>query len=107
MAKYTHNYEAFGREVLNSKFMEAHMRSRAERVKAEFVATAPVKTGEFKASARVESGTHGGIKLDRAYGRVVVDDPNAMAKEFGHTTEDGTHVEGSFALTRALDAAGD
>jgi len=107
--RYTHDYEAFGRLVLRSQEMQANMRARAERVKAEFEATAPVQTGEFKGSARVETGTMHvpGGQGERSYGRVVLDDPEAMAKEFGHTTEDGKHVPGSHALTRALDAAGD
>lgn len=104
--RYTHDYEAFGRQVLRGEDMVAHLRARAERVKTEFEAAAPVDTGEFKGSARVESGVED-IHGRRAYGRVVVDDPLAMTKEFGHTTADGKHVPGSHALTRALDAAAD
>lgn len=106
MTKYTHDYEAFGRLVLRSQAMQAHLRARAERVKTAFEATAPVETGEFKGSARVESGVED-IHGRRAYGRVIVDDPLAMTKEFGHTTANGKHVPGSHALTRALDAAAD
>lgn len=108
-AKYNLNYEAFGRQVLQSKEMQAHLHARADRVKAEFEATAPVYTGEFKGSARVESGVevpeYG--KGARAVGRVIVDDPLAMTKEFGHTDENGKHVEGAHTLTRALGAARD
>lgn len=129
--KYKLNYEAFGRQVLKSEAMQAHMRARAEKIKDQFVATAPVGSpsesddhpGRYRDSARVESGvaipSHG--RGERAYGRVVVDDPAAMSIEYGHTAEfdeqgrfakRGTGVrsqfiDGSHTLTNALDAAGD
>lgn len=113
-ARYKLDYAAFGRLVLNSPAMEAEMRARAERVQAEFIATAPVSDqpddehrGRYKDSSSVESGTHGGIHHDRAYGRVTVDDEAAMSIEYGHHTKKGKFVEGSHTLTRALDAAGD
>lgn len=107
--RYTHDYEAFGRQVLRGEDMVAHLRARAEWVKAQFEATAPVDTGEFKSSAKVETGVMHvpGGQGERAYGRVTLDDPEAMAKEFGHVTPDGKHVPGAHTLTRALDAAGD
>lgn len=119
MAKYKLNYEELGRQVLASAAMKANMKARAEAVKATFEATAPVgppyeddeHAGRYKNSARTESGVRdtgrGRFRGPRAYGRVVVDDPAAMPIEFGHTTSNGTHVDGSFTLTRALDAAGD
>lgn len=105
--RYVHNYPAFGEQVLRAQFMQSDMRSRATRIKTEFEATAPERTGHYKSSARVESGVRGGPHGDRAYGQVIVDDEAAMSIEFGHTAQDGSHVEGSYTLTKAMDAAGD
>lgn len=112
---YRHDYEAFGRLVVNSPMMQAAMRARAEKVQELFIATAPVSDepddehrSRYKDSSRVESGVGLVVELGaRAYGRVVVDDPDAMSIEYGHTAPDGSHVDGSFTLTRALDGAGD
>lgn len=114
MSRYVHNYEAFDQQVLASGWMEADMRARAERIKEQFEATAPVgepyegddHPGRFRDSARVTSGTaHFGQGI-RAYGRVHVDDPAALSIEFGHHAKNGRFVEGSHTLTNALDAAG-
>jgi hypothetical protein len=110
--RYVHNYGAFDRLVLNSEMMRDAMHGRAERVQERFVETAPVSDepddehrGRYKDSSTVESGLDGGPHHDRAYGRVTVHDPAAMSIEFGHRAEDGSHVEGSYTLTNALNAA--
>lgn len=127
-SRYRHNFAGFGAAVLRSEGMRAEMTSRADRIKAEFEATAPVGApyegddhpGRFRDSAEVDSGTDGGIAGDRAYGRVTVNDPNAMSIEFGHVAAFDEHgrpvphgegtrtvfVEGSHTLTTAMDAAG-
>lgn len=129
MGRYVQHHEPFGRRILNGAYMVAAMRARAERVGEAFRATAPVgepfepddHAGRFRDSAEVTSGDHGGPKHDRAFGRVSVHDPAAMSIEFGHsvrrqdggkfaprgTGEEYPHIEGSYTLTRALDAAGD
>src|SRR5690348_9830885 len=97
--RYRHNYAGFGAAVLRSEGMRAEMTSRADRIKAEFEATAPVGApyegddhpGRFRDSAEVDSGTDGGISGDRAYGRVTVNDPNAMQIEFGHVAAFDEH----------------
>lgn len=128
-SRMTFNHAAFGREVLRSEGMRADMAARAERVAEQFRATAPVgepaepdeHAGRFRDSARVSSGADGGPEGDRAYGRVTIEDPAAMAIEYGHVAEFDEHgrftrpgegvraqyIEGSHTLTRALDAAGD
>lgn len=119
-ARYVHNYAAFDREVLTSPEMRGAMRTRAERVKDQFVATAPVgepyesddHPGRFRDSAEVSDGVTVIQVGERAYGRVTVNDPDAMSIEFGHhaATKDGTpgrYVEGAHTLTRAVDAARD
>lgn len=127
--RYRHNYEAFGRLVLRSEGMRAAMATRAERIKKRFEETAPVgppyedddHAGRFRDSAEVDSGTAGGPNNNRAFGRVTVNDPAALSIEFGHHVERGPggqfaergtgkeypFIEGSYTLTRALDAAGD
>lgn len=126
-ATYIHDYAAFRELVLQAGYMEAEMRRRAEKVKAEFEATAPVGNpapesqggegdkhpGRYRDSAEVTSGDSGGLAPPgaRAYGRVTVTDPAAMAIEFGRRfrRKDGTiaRIEGSHTLTKAMDAAGD
>lgn len=128
-ARYQQNFGAFGRLVLRSEGMRADMASRADRIKAQFVATAPVgdpvesddHAGRYRDSAESSSGTDGGPNRDRAFGRVDVTDPAAMSIEFGHVPERGPDgkfaergtgkayppIEGHHTLTRALDAAGD
>lgn len=128
-AYYKHNYRAFGEAVLRAEAMEAHMRARAEKIKARFEETAPVgapyehddHAGRYRDSCEIGSGTEGGLDFHRAYARVNVMDPAAMQIEFGHTAEFDEHgkparhgegvrsvyVEGSHTLTRAVDAARD
>lgn len=121
----------FGEQVLRSEGMKAAMESRADKIKAEFEATAPVGApyendehrGRYRDSAIVDGGVDGGINGDRAYGRVTVNDPAAMQIEYGHVAafdaqgrpvkhgeagEGGrtVYVEGSHTLTTAMDAAG-
>lgn len=64
--------------LLRSAGVRADMMARAERVAAAARSTAPVQTGAYQASIRVESAT-----TDRAVGRVVADVPYALVVEFG------------------------
>jgi hypothetical protein len=95
---YRHDFEAFNRLVLNAPWMEAAMRERAELVKAQAEATAPVDEGDFAAAFEVESGTHGSITHDRAYATVRNTDPAAEHIEFG-TSDTPAH----YTLMRAVD----
>lgn len=127
MADYTHDYKAFGDEVLRSAFMEAEMVQRALEglAVAEHLAGDHVRTGHYAASFVVESGRDGGKKSDRAYARLANTDPAAADIEFGHTIPvepvtytktgrrrkskaagPGKHVEGQYILTRSLDGMG-
>lgn len=75
-------------QMLNADFMEAAMRARAERAMAVMVTTAPFDPKStdgthYKDSFTVDAGRHGGVRHDRAYGRVTNDDPAAFYIEFG------------------------
>lgn len=101
-ARFKASFKGIG-ALLNSPRMVAEMRRRAEKVAARAAATAPRDTGEYAAGFRVESGTHGGINNDRAYGRVVNDVDHARFVEFGTSDTEAHHT-----LRNALfEAAGD
>jgi len=113
-ASYRHDYRAFGEHVLRADWMRANLLARAERVKAAAEADAArySDTGHYASSFESSSGTHGGSRGDRAYGRVRNTDPAAAAIEFGHLSgqtgdTDRRPVEGHHTLVRALDAAAD
>jgi hypothetical protein len=107
---YTHDHRAFGELVLNSDFMEAEMRERAEHAAEYARSIAPVDEngphpGRYRDSIHAESGKHGGVHHDRAYGLVtadaLTDDGQSLALivEFGTENQEGHHV-----LIRSLDA---
>lgn len=106
---FTPSYSGLGNEVLRAGFMVEEMVSRAERVMAEAVATAPVYAGpghdphrgRYKASFSVHGTAAGGVKGDRAAGIVSNDAPEAFYVEFG-TRNNRAHA----TLRNALNAAG-
>lgn len=101
-ARFNASYSGIS-ELINSPRMVAEMRRRAEKVAARASATAPRDTGQYSASFRVESGSHGGAGKDRAYGRVENSDPAAFYVEFGTSRQEARHP-----LRNALhSAAGD
>lgn len=102
-ARYDLDRAGLGR-LLRSPGMQAEMRRRAELVAARARALAPVETGEYRASIRVESGIRpaDGPRAARAVGRVIAGVPHALLVEFGTEKRPGSRV-----LGRALDAAGD
>ncbi|MBG6089903.1 hypothetical protein IW256_004016 [Actinomadura viridis] len=65
-------------------------------------ATAPVESGEYKNSFTVSSGARGGVRRDRAYGRVNNTAGHAVFVEYGTSTTPARHI-----LRNALRAAGD
>lgn len=82
------SYKGVG-DLLRSAEMEAEMRRRAENVKQICEATAPVDEsgphpGRYAGAFRVESERTGGVRRDRAVGRVVNDAPESFAVEFGN-----------------------
>lgn len=104
---YTHDFEAFGEEVLRSDFMVAEMERRAQLVAKAARADAPYDPGStdgthYKDAFRVETTKHGGIHHDRAAGVVINDDEAAFFIEYG--TVDTPKFR---TLGRALDAAGE
>lgn len=97
-SRFRASYKGIG-QMLNTPWMEAAMRERAEKVRARAAATAPVETGRYKASLRVESGMHGGDHHDRAFARVVADVPYGLIVEYGTSKQAAHHT-----LAHALDA---
>jgi hypothetical protein len=79
-------------KMINSPRMVAEMRRRAEKVAAQAAATAPRDTGQYSASFRVESGSHGGANRDRAYGRVSNADNAALYVELGTSRQEARHT---------------
>lgn len=95
------SYSGIGK-MIRSPEMEREMRRRADKVAARARATAPVDSGEYKASFVVTSGRRGGSKKDRAFGRVTNTAPHAIHVETGTSRTPAHHT-----LRRALAAAGD
>lgn len=79
------------RDLLTSPGVRADLQTRAERAAAAARAAAPVDTGAYRASIRVETEVHG----DRVVSRIVADVDYAMGVE----AKTGT-------LARSLDFAG-
>lgn len=90
MATYKASYKGIGR-MLRSEFLKQDMVRRAERVKRAAEATAPVESGEYKASFSVSSGEQstGGR---RVYARVENDSDHAAMVEFGNSKVDAHHT---------------
>lgn len=99
--RFRASYSGIGK-MIRSPQMRAEMRRRAEKVKVVAEATAPVDSGEYKSSFRVTSGARGGIRKDRAYGRVTNTAPHAFYVEYGTSKTPAHHT-----LRHALSAAGD
>lgn len=100
-ARFRASFSGIGR-MIRSPEMQAEMRRRAEKVKRAAEATAPVDSGEYKSSFQVTSGARGGVRKDRAYGRVTNSVPHAFYVEYGTSKTPAHHT-----LRRALSAAGD
>ncbi|MGI9091539.1 MAG: HK97 gp10 family phage protein [Gemmatimonadaceae bacterium] len=104
MAGYKQSFKGVG-DMLKADFMVAEMRRRAELVKVEAEATAPVggagdpTPGSFKAAFKVAAEVRRGRK-PRAVGRVTNDDPVALQIETG-TRDTPRHA----TLRKALKAA--
>lgn len=79
------------RALLSDPGVVADLKSRAERVLSSAESSAPVESGDYKASLHMEVVEH----PTRTVVRVVADVPYAMNVEADHGT-----------LSRALDAAG-
>lgn len=77
-------------ELLKSSEVRALVRDRAERVLSAAQSGAPVETGTYQASLRIED-----VTTDRAVARVVA------SVDYAHVVEANTGN-----LARALDAAG-
>lgn len=97
---------AFEEHVLNAEWMVTEMRERAERGAEYARSIAPVDEsgphpGRYRDSIETDSGTHGGIHHDRAYGVVRATAPESVYVEFGTERADGQHV-----IAKALDMMG-
>ncbi|WP_353889554.1 HK97 gp10 family phage protein [uncultured Thermomonospora sp.] len=80
-ARYRPDIRGFGR-VLASRQMQEEMRQRAERVARRARELAPVDTGEYARSFRVEVGVREGPR-PRAVALVINDDVAAPYVEWG------------------------
>lgn len=80
-AKFRGDYDGIG-EMLCSPQMQAEMRARAERVQSRAESLAPVETGQYRSSFRVEVGVRDG-KTRRAEAKVINDDTAAPYVEYG------------------------
>ncbi len=94
-AKFRASYKGIG-EILRSAQMQREMEARAERVKAAGEAIAPVDTGTYAASFRVESGVREG-KTKRAVATVINDAPHATLVEWGTSKTPRHRVMGQAA----------
>jgi hypothetical protein len=95
--RYKADFKGTG-ELMRGPEMQAAMRQIAEEGADIARAIAPERTGEYKASIRVETLSRGGPHEDRAEGRIVADSDHAADVEW----RDGHHT-----LARAVDALGD
>lgn len=80
-ARFRVSYKGIG-EILRSEQMKREMQARGDQVKAAAEALAPVDTGNYAASFRVESGIREG-KTRRATAKVINDSPHASYVEWG------------------------
>lgn len=106
MSTFKASYAGIG-EMLNAPWMVADMHARAERVKVRAEATAPYDRNDpdgihYRDAFEVESGKHGGVHHDRAYGRVTNTDQAALAVEYGNR-----NTPRHATLRRALEAGRD
>ena len=99
--RFRASYSGIGK-MIRSPQMQAEMRRRAEKVKAAAEVAAPVESGDYKSSFQVTSGARGGVRKDRAYGRVTNTSPHAFYVEYGTSKNPAHHT-----LRQALRAAGD
>jgi hypothetical protein len=94
--RYKPDYAGLGR-LMNGPEMQAMLRRVAERGVPFAVSVSPERTGEYKASFRVEVRSHGGVHGDRAEAKIVNSSPHAARVEW----QDGFHV-----LNRTAQALG-
>lgn len=67
-------------QMVRADFMRHEMERRAERVRFVAQQLAPVRTGQYRASITVTSGTRG----TGAYARVTANAPHSVFVEFGN-----------------------
>lgn len=106
MADYHLDYAAFGEHVLNAEWMVAHMRGRAERMKAFALGISPFDSDDadgrhYVEGFEVDAHAHGGVHHDRAVGILRNTDSSAVFVEFGNVNTPEHAI-----LRKALDAAG-
>jgi len=80
-ARFKADYRGIGK-ILTSRQMQQEMKARAEKVQDRAEALAPVHTGAYKSSFRVEVGVRRDGK-PRAVAKVINDDEAATLVEWG------------------------
>lgn len=100
MARYDHDYEAFGRHVLEADWMVAEMLRRAQLGEAAAVAAAPRESGAYADSITSEATIRParGRYKRRAVGRVIATDPAAFQIEHGTEKTPPHRTLGTHAL---------
>ncbi|MER5671157.1 HK97 gp10 family phage protein [Pseudonocardia alni] len=86
--------------LLTDARIRAVVTDTAEQVAAYARTFAPVETGAFRESIRVEVNDRGGVKGDRVTASVVATTRHGAATEFGNSRT----PRGHYALLRALGA---
>lgn len=85
MPKFTIHYEKDIRgtnDLMTGPEMVAFMAAAAENGKRFAESISPVRTGEYKASFRVETSAHGGPRHNRAEARLVNDSEHSTDVEW-------------------------
>jgi hypothetical protein len=97
-SKFRGDYSGIG-EMIRSPEMVRVMENLAGKIKAEAEATAPVgdpkrdrHSGRYRASFSVSSGSDGGFRKNRAYGRVTNISPEAFYVEYGTSKIPARHI---------------
>lgn len=80
-AKFNASYKGIG-QILRSEQMKREMKARADQIKAEAEALAPVDSGNYVESFRVETEIRKGATI-RAIAKVINDSPHAAYVEWG------------------------
>lgn len=80
-AKFNASYKGIG-QILRSEQMKREMKARADQIRAKAEALAPVDSGNYVESFRVETEIRKG-STTRAIAKVINDSPHAAYVEWG------------------------
>jgi hypothetical protein len=95
------NHEGIG-QFLKSQKMRSLVRERAEIAQAVYQGIVAKRTGRTARGARVETFI-GGRRMDRWYGRLIVESPAVLPHEFGRGIHPGSTDAGRAGKQQAAD----